>query len=482
MESFDVVVLGAGSAGESVSTAVARKGRRVALVEALRVGGECPYVACMPSKSMLRSAQARVEARRLQALGASSERPTLDEHDAGFRAAVARRDEIAEHRDDSGAAGAAEQAGVVLVRGRGRVVREGVVDVDGRELGYADLVLATGSQAVRPTIEGLDEVPTWTSDEALSAQERPASLLVMGGGAVGCELSQVHARFGVTTTLVESGPQVAGKEEPSIAALLAQVLRDDGVDVRLGVEVQRAELTAEGLARVHLSDGSSVVAERVLAAVGRTPTSEGLGLEVLGVEPADSGAVEVDDHCRVVGQQHVWAAGDVTGAAPYTHTANYQARVVTDNLLGRDRVADLRAVPRAVYTDPAVASVGMAEQQAREQGIDAVTAVMDLGEVARTSTEGGRGGRLVLTADRAGGVLIGASAIGPHADEWLSEATLAIRARVPLSVLTDVVHAFPTFGEAYEPPLRELAERVAQGRRATAAGVDGAPEQQVSRS
>jgi len=460
METFDVVVLGAGSAGESISTALAQEGRRVALVETLRVGGECPYVACMPSKSLLRSAQARAEARSLHDLAGASVSLVLDDDDLAFRRAVQRRDDIAEHRDDSGAADGVEKAGVVLVRGRGKVVREGVLDVEGRELGYTDLVLATGSQPNRPPIEGLDRVPTWTSDEALSAQDRPRSLVVMGGGAVGCELSQVHVRFGVRTTLVESGPQVAGKEEPSIAALLAQVLRDDGVDVRLGVEVQRAELTADGLAKVHLSDGTSVEAERILVAVGRTPTTDDLGLEVLGIAPDDKGAIAVDDHCRVEGQQHVWAAGDVTGAAPYTHTASYQARVITENLLGRDRVADLRAIPRAVYTDPAVASVGMAEEQAREQGIDAMTAVMDLGEVARTRTEGSGGGRLVLTADREKGVLIGASAIGPRADEWLSEATLAIRAQVPLAVLTDVVHAFPTFGEAYEPPLRELASRL----------------------
>lgn len=461
METFDVVVLGAGSAGESISEGLAERGRRVALVESLRVGGECPYVACMPSKSLLRSAQARSDARTVRDLGGAATAPTLDGDDDAYRRAVTRRDDIAEHRDDAGAAEGVESAGVVLVRGHGTVVRPGVVDVDGRELSCTDLVLASGSHPVAPDIPGLVDVPTWTSDEALSTQERPASLIVLGGGAVGCELAQVHVRFGVRTTLVESGPQVAGKEEPGIAALLAQVLRDDGVDLRLGVAAERAELTEDGSARLHLSDGTSVSAERVLVAVGRTPSTDGLGLDVLGIATSDSGAVEVDDHCRVVGQAHVWAAGDVTGEAPYTHTANYQARVVVENLLGGDRVADLRAIPRAVYTDPAVASVGLAEAQAREQGIDAVSAVMDLGEVARTSTEGSGGGRLVLTADRTRGVLIGAAAIGPHADEWLSEATLAIRAEVPLSVLADVVHAFPTFGEAYEPPLRELAALMA---------------------
>ncbi|MDP3711474.1 MAG: NAD(P)/FAD-dependent oxidoreductase [Mycobacteriales bacterium] len=456
MDSFDVVVLGAGSAGELVAGDLADAGRSVALVESLRVGGECPYVACMPSKSLLRSAEARHAAQHLSSLGGASSDPVLDDPDVAFRAAVARRDDIAEHRDDSGSAKRAEAKGVVLVRGRGRVVRPGVVDVDGRELAYHDLVLATGSQPVVPDLPGLDRVPTWTSDQALSAQDRPASLLVLGGGAVGCELAQAMTRFGVRVTLVDSGPRLLGKEEPSIAEVLAQVLRDEGVSVRLGVEVERFEPGADGAAVAHLSDGTRVEADRVLIAVGRRPTTDGLGLELLGIELADDGSVEVDDHCRVTGR--VWAAGDVTAAAPYTHTANYQGRVVVANLLGEDRRADLRAIPRAVYTDPPVASVGRAEEQAREDGVDAVTAVMDLGQTARAATEG-TGGRLVLTADRAKGVLIGAAAIGPRAEEWLAEAVLAIRAEVPLAVLADVVHPFPTFAEAYEPPVRELRER-----------------------
>ena len=452
MDAFDVVVLGAGSAGEDVARTLAQAGRSVVLVEGDRVGGECPYVACMPSKAMLRSAAARHTARDLPGLGATARPVDLGDPVAAFRAASARRDEIAEHRDDSEAAQGLQDAGVVLVRGHGRVTAPGVVTVDGRELGWTDLVLGTGSRATVPSIPGLDDAPTWTSDEALSATERPASLLVVGGGAVGCELTQVHARFGTHVVLVDSAEQLLSREEPSVAGLLEEVLRGEGVDVRLGVELESVE-PADGGALCVLTDGARVQVERVLLATGRAPWTDGIGLELLGVELGDKGEVVVDERCRAA--DGVWAAGDVTGIAPYTHTASYQARVVAANLLGEHRTADYRAIPRAVYTDPPVASVGMDARTAAEQGISAQTAVMELDQVARFTTEGAGGGRLVLTA--AGGVLIGAAAIGPHADEWLSEATLAIRARVPLAVLADVVHAFPTFGEAYEPPLRELA-------------------------
>jgi dihydrolipoamide dehydrogenase len=411
----------------------------------------------MPSKAMLRSAEVRSEAGRSEELGAGAF--VLDDGAAAYRVAARRRDAISNGRDDNDAAKAAEQAGITLIRARGKVVRPGVVTADGRELEYADLVLATGSSAVRPDVAGLDRVPTWTSDEALAAVQRPASLLVLGGGAVGCELAQVHARFGTRVTLVEPGSQLAGTEEPTVADALASALRDDGIDVRLGIEVESFDAVHAG-ARAHLSDGSTVDVERVLVATGRSPSTGDLGLELLGIATDDDGAVATDEHCRVKGQQHVWAVGDVTGVAPYTHAANYQARIAAANLLGGDARADYRAIPRAVYTSPAVASVGLTADAARQEGLDPITASTDVGETARSTTEGAAGGRLVLTADRDRGVLIGAAAIGPRADEWMSEATVAIRAEVPLSVLADVVHAFPTFGEAFEAPLRELAEHV----------------------
>jgi dihydrolipoamide dehydrogenase len=385
----------------------------------------------------------------------------LGEDEPAYRAAVRRRDVLSSHRDDTDAARGIKRRGVTLIRGTGRITGPGVIDIDGSQVGYRDLVVATGSRPAVPPIKGLDKVAAWTSDQALSAQGRPASLMVLGGGAVGCELAQAYAGFGVTVTLVEAAAQLVVGEDAAIAAELATVLRGSNIDVRLGAEVKAMEATAGGQSRALLDGGLVIEAERVILAVGRTPATAGLGLDAIGVTPDGTGALAVDARCRVEGQDHVWAAGDVTGIAPYTHGANYQAQVVTHNLLGGDRAADYRAIPRVVYTDPPMASTGMPAERARDDGIDVITATTDMSELARTATDGAAGGLLILVADRARHVLIGAAAVGAAADEWISEASVAIRASIPLTTLADVVHPFPTFAQAYEVPLRELAAQLA---------------------
>ncbi len=425
------------------------------------MGGECLYTACIPSKGMLRSAHVREDARRLVELGGASALVALDDDEAAYRGAVTRRDILSSHRDDTDAARDIKRRGVTLIRGTGRITSAGVIDVDGRQVGYRDLVVATGSRPAVPPIKGLNQVAVWTSDQALSASARPASLMVLGGGAVGCEVAQAYAGFGVTVTLVEAATQLVSGEDAAVAAELASVLRGSNIDVRLGKEVKAMEATADGQARALLDGGPVIEAEQVILAVGRTPATAGLGLDAIGITPADTGALAVDSRCRVEGHDHVWAAGDVTGIAPYTHGANYQAQIVTQNLLGGDRVADYRAIPRVVYTYPPMASTGMTTEQARDDGIDVITATMDMAQLARTATDGTAGGLLILVADRARKVLIGAAAVGPGADEWISEASVAIRASIPLTTLADVMHPFPTFAQAYEIPLRELAAQLA---------------------
>jgi pyruvate/2-oxoglutarate dehydrogenase complex dihydrolipoamide dehydrogenase (E3) component len=432
---YDVLVLG-GGCGKNIAADLARAGRSVALVESRLIGGECPYLACMPSKSLLHSAR----------------------QGESWEHAVARRDEVTRHLDDSPTAAEMAEAGVTVVRGRGRVARPGVVEVDGTGYAYTDLVIATGSEAVTPGVEGIGDVPTWTSDEALTRPDLPRRLIVLGGGPVGCELGQIYAAFGSQVTLVEAADRLLASEAPFAGDLLADTLRRMGADLRLGVSATSAERTESGL-RLRLDDGGHIDADRILIAAGRRPRVADLGLEHLGVQADPRKGIAIDVTCAVPAEAgNVWAAGDVTGVAPYTHTANYQARVVVSNVLGKRREADYRAVPRAVYTTPSVYAVGVSPVSA--SGLELVAGGYDLANTARAAVENDDRGRVELYADRARGVLVGAAAVGLYAEEWMSEITLAIRAETPLSILTDVVHAFPTYGEAIDPALHELVERL----------------------
>ncbi|MDQ6875645.1 MAG: NAD(P)/FAD-dependent oxidoreductase [Actinomycetota bacterium] len=435
-ETFDVVILGVGSGAEVLAPPLAEAGRRVAIVEKRLLGGECPYFACMPSKALLHEAR----------------------EGSDWATAVRRRDEVAEQRDDSAVEERLTGLGIAVLRGHGVIDGPGRLKVGDREIGWTDLVINTGSVPVVPPIDGLDSAPTWTSDEALSSPDLPRRLTVLGGGPVGCELAQAYAALGSAVTLVEALDRLLAAEPEFVGVALAAALRDQGIDVRLGASLQRVD---SGV--LQLADGSHVDTDRVLIAVGRRPAVRDIGLESLGL--AADGPLEVDNSCRVPGVDHVWAIGDVTGLAPFTHTANYQGRVTAEVLLGRPAAVDLRAIPRAVYTSPAVYAVGLTPDTAKQQGIDLA---VDGGEVANTARGFAEnvsdGGRVELYADRARGVLVGAAGIGMGADSWLAETTLAIRAQVPLRLYADVVHAFPTWGEVLEPPLRRLAAEVQGGR------------------
>ncbi|MGH3049781.1 MAG: dihydrolipoyl dehydrogenase family protein, partial [Gaiellaceae bacterium] len=337
------------------------------LVEGRLVGGECSYFACMPTKTMLRAAELSSSLER--APGLEPERPRAD-------GVWSWRDWMTSDWSDEGQLHYLEEWRCRLVRGEGRVVRPGVVEAGGEEIAYDRLVVATGSRPAIPPVEGLDSVEIWTNREATAAHEVPASLAVMGGGPVGAELAQFFARMGSHVTIVERGERLLGRVHGDAGTLMADVFRSEGIDVRIGVGVERVEADGPGV-RLSLSDGSAVEAERLLVAAGRQPNVEELGLEELGARISRRG-VEVDERLRAA--ENVWAIGDVNGVALFTHVGKYQARVAAADLAGREARADYRAIPAGIFTDPEVATVG------RTEGEGLVTARLELSSVPRLST------------------------------------------------------------------------------------------------
>jgi pyruvate/2-oxoglutarate dehydrogenase complex dihydrolipoamide dehydrogenase (E3) component len=420
------------------------------IVESRLVGGECSYYACMPTKTMLRGVELSSALDR--APGLAPERPDP----AGV---WSWRDWMTSDWTDDGQVKWLEGQRCTLVRGEARVERPGVVSVDGDELEYDRLVIATGSRAFVPP--GLDGVDIWTNVEATSTHEIPESLAVLGSGPVGSELAQFFARMGSHVTMIERGERLLGRVHEDAAKVLHDVFREEGIDVRLGVGLERAEQRAGsaggqagrksapasgGGITSHLSDGSTVQSDRLLVATGRAPNTD--GLEAAGVTVTKRG-VEVDERCRA--GDNVWAIGDVTGVAQFTHVGKYQARVVAADMCGKEVRADYRAIPAGIFTDPEVGTVGKTE---------GVSARWELGDTPRTSTyeKPARDGFVRVFADPNERVLVGAVCVGPQATEWLGQLTLAVRSATPIDVLVDTIQPYPTFSEAIFFALRELVD------------------------
>jgi dihydrolipoamide dehydrogenase len=438
-----VIVLGAGATGEAFLAALAKlePETEITVIERELVGGECSYWACIPSKTLLRPLEMAHRARVTPGLGEAIAEVDVE-------AVFAWRDFIAE-KDDTSQAEWVEKQGARLVRGQGAVKEPGLVTVGQEELPYDALLVATGSLPVLPPIEGLESAPHWTSRDATSASAVPGSLAIVGGGAVGCELAQLYVRLGAKVTLVQGGPRLLPQIDAEVTTILTKRLEEDGVDLRFDAKAASVEGGGNAPFRLELEGGDAVEAERLLIATGRRPNVDGFGLENLDLTFERKG-IEVDD--RLVAGENVWAAGDVTGVALFTHVGKYQGRVAAANVAGGDRRADYRAIPAAVFTDPQVAVAG------DTSGEGTVSSSWPLESVARTGTyqRPKQPGLVKLFADPKKGVLVGAAAVGPESGEWIGQLTLAIRAEVPVEVLRDTIQPFPTFSEAIFFAARDL--------------------------
>jgi len=452
----DLVVIGTGPGGEAVAAGAARAGLRVVAVDKHLVGGECPYYGCIPTKMMVRGSDVVAEVRRAAAVAGEA---TI----APAWSVVARRidEEATTGWDDSIAVDRLRDAGAVFHHGVGRLDGPGRVRVEepgGTTTTYAatrGVLLNPGTRPAVPPIEGLAGTPYWTNRDAVRVTELPGSLVVLGGGPIGCELAQVFSRFGVRVTIVQHGPRLLPADEPEAAALVAQVFATEGIRVLTGAEAEHVAY-ADGTFAVRLSTGETLAADRLLVATGRTPNLDDVGLETVGLDPA-ARTLEVDEHLRA--GERLWVIGDVTGKGAFTHVSIYQSAVALRAILGEPGApARYHAVPHTTFTDPEVGGVGLTEQRARDAGLRVRTGSIALESSSRGFIHGAGGhGLIKVVEDADRGVLVGATAVGPAGGEILGFLAVAVHAEVPVDTLRNMMYAYPTFHRAIESALTDLS-------------------------
>jgi len=451
-QSADIVVVGLGVGGESVAGQLADAGLDVIGIEAELVGGECPYWGCIPTKMMVRAGNVLAEARRVPRLAGRIEGVVPDWKPVAERI----RNEATDSWNDQVAVDRFVGKGGRFLRGRARILDPRRVEVAG--VGVIEvrraLVIATGTAAAVPPIQGLADTPYWTNRDAVETEELPTSLIVVGAGAVGCEIGQAYARFGVAVSILEAADRVLPQEEPEAGELLAGVLTSEGIGLRLGAQVTGVQY-AGGQFRVNVEGREPIAADRLLVATGRRPRLDSQDWRSLGLS-GDPGSLPVDDRLKVI--DGVWAVGDITGKGAFTHVATYQADIVVREILDKPGgAADYRALPRVSFTDPEVGSVGLTEAQAREQSITAVTGTSRVPSSARGWLhKAGNEGLIKLVVDDDTGLLVGATSVGPAGGEVLGALAVAVHAQVPVSVLEQMIYAYPTFHRGIQDALRDL--------------------------